>query len=418
MKQERAAKTAALKERWAQEKEERLTEQRKKKEAEQKSTRDELRAIAEKRKLNKEKEKRMLADANMRRHEELKAQNDERAQLARDLKEKKLKKRRESAEMKQKAFREAQVKEKMLEQQKKDEEKSLLESRRIAFLEARNAVKESESNRRQSLVNRAQISAFQREVGKKMEQQKAEEDRDMLQFRREAFQEKKEYEKSVQQSRRQSLIGRLDKWREEKHLDEEAHKQEVGLNHEEAELRLQDWHDLQEYKKALAQRDRESLERRLEKWREERTVEAEAQALQAEQEHMERELFAQECEDVMLYREEEEASRRQSLAYRLVVARRDRDWEDGVEANQAVIQMHERQIQAEEREDVHCYKQELYNNRRASLAFRLQQYVRLRLCHIFVVPVVYILYCREKKHSSKWGKMPTKLKSDTKSTKS
>lgn len=375
MKIERQNKTAALKEKWAQEKEERLADQQRKKAAELKATRDQLQAIAEKRKLNKEKERQKKAEAVLLRNEQLKAQNDERAQLARDLKEKKLKQRRESADLKLKIVREAQEKEKLLHQQQKDEERSLLESRRIGFLEARNAAKESERNRRQSLISRAQVSAKHREISKKMEKEKIEEEKGLLEFRKEAFIGKIEFEKEIQESRRRSLVGRLDKWRSEKRMEELAKKDELHQQNVEAEIKTQDWLDIQEYKKNIAQRERESLEKRIQKWREERTIEAEAMAKKAEEEQMERELFAQECEDVMIYQEQQEALRRQSLAYRLAVGRRDRDWEEGVEANAALIKIQERQILAEELEDVKNYKQELDENRRASLAFRLQQYV-------------------------------------------
>lgn len=379
LQQERAAKTAALKQKWAQEKEERTTEQQRRREAGLKATRDELQMIAEKRKLNKEKERQLAAEAVQRRNEQLKGQNDDRAQLARDLREKELRRRRESAELNQKTAREAHEKELEMERQKRDEEKSLLESRRIAFLETRSAVKELESSRRQSLVNRGLTSAKQRDVTKKLKEDKLQEERDVLEFRREAFVDKKEFEKSIQENRRRSLVGRLDQWRNEKQLEESTKKREIETMHAEAEVKTQDWLDLQEYKKALAQKERESLEQRIQKWREERTLESEAKAQQAEQEQIERELFLQECEDVILYREQLEASRRQSLAYRLAVGRRDRDWEEGVEANQAAIQMQERQIIATDREDINQHRQQLDENRRMSLAFRLQQHVSHRL---------------------------------------
>jgi hypothetical protein len=303
-------------------------------------------------------------------------QNDDRAEQAKKLREKELKRRRESSELKQKIFRETQEVEKEIEQRKREEEQSLLETRRVAFLEARNAVKENESNRRQSLVNRGKIANYQREVGKKMEKDKLNEEKDMLEFRREAFIEKKEFEKEIVQSRRRSLVGRLDEWRATKQTEAEVEAQAKEAVSAEAHIKTQDWLDLQEYKHTLAERERESLEARLEKWREEKTVEVEARSKEAEEEQMERELFAQECEDVLEYREEMEASRRQSLSYRLAVGRRDRDWDEGVEANKAVICLQERQVLMEEREDVSNFKKQLDDNRRASLSFRLQQSVR------------------------------------------
>jgi hypothetical protein len=81
MTQERVSKTAAMKERWAQEREEKLKLQQEEREEKLRSSRAELQELAEKRKINRIKEQQRIVEQNARKQEELKALNDDRACL-------------------------------------------------------------------------------------------------------------------------------------------------------------------------------------------------------------------------------------------------------------------------------------------------------------------------------------------------
>jgi hypothetical protein len=189
--------------------------------------------------------------------------------------------------------------------------------------------------------------------------------------------QKRAFEKKLNEDRRQSLAVRLNQWRSNKQLEEKLNRERVQMQIKELEIKSEEWRDVQQYKKELEEQEHQDLCWELDHWREERTVEERLRAEEMERQRIEKELFAQECEDVLRYKEELEARRRQSLAYRLDVGRRHRDWEEGEDANRAVAAMQERMIQAEERQDVQRYKQQLDDERRASLAFRLHQHVSL-----------------------------------------
>jgi hypothetical protein len=93
-------------------------------------------------------------------------------------------------------------------------------------------------------------------------------------------------------------------------------------------------------------------------------------------EDIERDLFLQEYEDVLQYRQDQEDLRRQSLAYRLDQYSREKEWERGEQYVQKADMDKERLISEDDRFDISQYKKKLEEDRRASLAFRLEEQVR------------------------------------------
>jgi hypothetical protein len=377
--QKRLQAAAAQKDAWAHEREEQIKWEASRREAEMKAIRDSSLTLEEKRKVNKAKERELKQSELQLRMRSLKASNDDYAQLLRDQREAEKRKRRESAELKERMFHEAQEKERQLEKAKREAEQSLMETRRQQFLEARKALKQEAENRRQSLFNRGVQHKASKQVEKQMRDEKLKETKEAIEFRRETSLQKRAFEKKLSEDRRQSLALRLGQWRTNKQLEEKLNRERVQMQIKELELKSEEWRDVQQYKKELEELEHNELRWELDHWREERSVEERLRAEEAERQRIEKELFAQECEDVLRYKDELEARRRQSLAYRLDVGRRHRDWEEGEDANKAVAAMQERMIQAEERQDVQIYKQQLDDERRASLAFRLHQHVRFGL---------------------------------------
>jgi hypothetical protein len=398
--QEKKIKTTQLKEKWEQEREEKQRLQREKRQAELASSREELRALAEKRRVNKMKEQQVTALQAKSRVDDLRIQNDERAQLARDLKQQELEKRRESAELKLKAWKEAQEKDAEAEKLRKEQERELLEARRLGYLQAREAARQEEESRRQSLVQRAAEQNKQREAQRRLDEEQAARNKDILEFRREASKGKDDHVRQEKESRRRSLAFRLDRWRKDRSVTAELRKQEQERLHAEFELKSQEWKDVQEFKRSLEEERRESLRRRLDQWREERGQEEVRRAEQAERDSFEKELFAQECEDILNYKQSLETQRRESLAYRLNKSHRDRNWKEGQEAMRAAeAQVERRRVEAE-RLDVESAKASLDADRRASLAFRLQHhvsnscvYVRPHVVSVILMSLVRLLVC-------------------------
>jgi hypothetical protein len=133
---------------------------------------------------------------------------------------------------------------------------------------------------------------------------------------------------------------------------------------------MQDWKDIQSYKENQAKHDRESLAGRLQKWKEETELEAKQRRQQEEVDQINRELAFQEYEDMRAYERQMRENRRQSLAYRLDKAKKDKDFEKGQQALQQACYEEEVRLRHYERLDVQKYQEELRQARRQSLQYR------------------------------------------------
>ena len=217
------------------------------------------------------------------------------------------------------------------------------------------------------MANRGLTAQQQREAEAEMARQAAEEEAALLTTRQLNWEDDHKAKQLAEQQRRMSMAGRLDHWREQKQVEsteqQVAKEQTIDL----LSTRRLDHQDVQKYKSELVQRDRMSLAGRLQKWREEKedpTAKIQAEAI-------ERELQEAALEDVKNYRLKEAHGRRESLAYRLEKARKDRTFEAGQHALTQIIEEEERRIQDADREDVQNYRAKLQEARRQSVQYRL-----------------------------------------------
>jgi hypothetical protein len=144
----------------------------------------------------------------------------------------------------------------------------------------------------------------------------------------------------------------------------------------------------QEYKKSIAERDRTSLAGRLDEWRKQRAVESDSEERLQQQEAdlYERELKIQAVQDAKNLEDLQKKSKRDSLAYRLDKARKDKTYEEGLEAVSSALEAEERRIAQLDREDVNNYKTQIIETRRQSLQYRYQtQVAKSNLCFEFTV---------------------------------
>ena len=90
---------------------------------------------------------------------------------------------------------------------------------------------------------------------------------------------------------------------------------------------------------------------------------------------IERELKQQEIEDLKRYEESTKDERRKSLAYRLDKAHKDKDFDEGQKALQGFIEKEELRLREQDRADVATYRKALQEARRKSLEYRNQSEV-------------------------------------------
>jgi hypothetical protein len=265
-----------------------------------------------------------------------------------------------------------------LMQKKKEEEDNLHVSRRIDFLAVREGKLEEEEKRRKSLEAKNAYSHMQAELEKELDAVKKEQMQDILSVRKDMFEDDNKTKAAIKMNRRQSLMGRLDTWRAQRKVEDDlqqAQREELQLD---IIQRHEDWLDIQEVKKEYKDRARQSVLWRLDKWRETKDLAFEEAIQKQMAEDASRELFLQEYEDVMQYRQDQEDLRRQSLAYRLDQGSREKEWERGEQYVQQAEREHENTVKAEDRFDISQYKNQLKEDRRASLAFRLEEQTKDR----------------------------------------
>ena len=382
-------KVQIRKENWAREKELKARQNKICREANAKKAQELCDAAAEARKHSAEKKKRMVDRQKKEEHDMLAASLAERAQLAVDLQREAKARRRISIFLNKKMKESAKLKEREMQEEEKKKEADLLASRRINFLSAREAKKAEELRKRESLATRGVKASFDRKVDEVIANNEKFLERDIIDARLENRIDECNQKYLEKIRNRQSLANRLDVWRMQRTLVQEEEYEEQQSRVEECRVRQEDWQDIQRYKETQAKRDRESLAGRLQKWKEEKEFTGHLRSQEHEAEQIERELAQQELEDIHEYQEDSKRKRKQSLAYRLDKARKDQDFEKGQLALQQAYQEEELQMKTIDREDVKKFREQLLAARRQSLQYRTQLAVR----HVYsMLLFIYIPY--------------------------
>ena len=369
-------KVQLRKENWARDKELKARQNKLCREAKEKKVQELCDAAAEARKNSAEKKKRMLDRQKKEEQDMLAASLLERAQLAADLDKEAKARRRISIFLNKKMKESAKVKEREMQEVEKKREADLLSSRRINFLAVREAKKAEEMRKRESLVSRGVKASFDRKVDEVIAQNEKVLERDLIDFRLENRIDECNQKYIEKNRHRQSLENRLDVWRMQRSLEQEEQYKDQQNRQEESRVRQEDWQDIQRYKETQTRKERESLAGRLQKWKEEKEITQRIHTQEQEAEQIERELAQQELDDLQAYQEVLKRKRKQSLAYRLDKARKDQDFEKGQLALQQAYQEEELKMKTIDREDVKKFREQLQAARRQSLQYRTQLAVR------------------------------------------
>lgn len=369
-------KVQIRKEHWAREKELKARQHKLIREANMKKLQDDCDAANEARKRSADKQREFLDRQKKEEKDLLALSLAERAQLALDLEREAKARRRISVFLNNKMKKCAKQREREMQEEERRKELDLHASKRLDFLAMREAKKESDLRKRESLVIRGLKAASDRKVAEELAKKASDYERDMIDTRLENRIDDCNSKYLTKLRNRESLANRLNMWRIQRQSEQEEEQAEMERKREEYQLRQDDWKDIQRYKDIQAKRDRESLACRLEHWREEKDLDAKLKAQQLDAEQINRELYEQELEDVRAYEDSVKQQRKQSLMYRLDKAKKDKDFERGQQALQQVYLEEEMRFQAMDREDFRKYREELQAARRQSLQYRTQLAVR------------------------------------------
>jgi len=313
---ERIRQVSMLKEKWTKEKERKAMVNKEKREKELKKLQHDTEMMALQRKKALDKKKQVEQEEKDKERELLADSLKTRSQLVKDL-DIQAKARRRISIFVNSAIREkAKKKQAELELQQKQQEAEELSTRRIDFLQFRQNKVIEDMNRRESLVNRGLMSKTQKLAENEMLRKSAEEEASLHETRRLNWLDDNQAAQKAEQNRRESLMGRLDKWREEKAEESKQAEQKAIADAIERELEYGAYQDELKYKASLEKQRRTSLAYRLDKARKDRTLEEGQMQFQAELEREELRIQALDREDMLSYRKMLQDQRRKSLQYR------------------------------------------------------------------------------------------------------
>ena len=264
----------------------------------------------------------------------------------------------------------------LLQTKKKDEAADLFASRRMDSLQVREAKKIDEERRRESLAGRNRQAKVEREQTELLQQIRKEEEQRLLEFRYDSWKDASAEREAHAKRSRDSMAFRLDSWRNQRSVDSEQTAQEQEVAQLEFEMRHDDWLELQRYKTLVSEKSRQSVAGRLEQWRQERRVDETQRTQEQAALELELELRQQELADLAELRAVQAMTRRMSLAHRLDKAREDRTVEEGVRAAELLLQEEERRLALLDHQAMHEYKRTMQQVRRQSLEYRNQIAVR------------------------------------------
>mmetsp|Transcript_25568 Transcript_25568/g.42866 ORF Transcript_25568/g.42866 Transcript_25568/m.42866 type:complete len:619 (-) Transcript_25568:241-2097(-) len=363
---ERVRKVNILKEKWAKEREEKLLLNQQKRAEGIKRLHDQSEAARELRKKQNEAKKSFELREKQRNQELLASSLEARNQLAKDMEAQTKAKRRISVFLNNSLRNKALQKDAVLKKQQAEKQQLELSDRRVDCLFVREAKLREEISRRESMAIRGATAAEQRHMEALLTQQKSEQQKSLFDMRQKNWEDDRKVKNDEIKQRRQSVANRLDEWREHKKVEGLQLSAKKAAQQDLFFTQKLDHDDVQQYKKSLVQRDRDSLAGRLQKWREER----EDPGLKAAADAIEHELQEAAREDVKAYELKLKQQRRQSLAYRLEKAREDKDYEAGQKATKKMMEDEEQRLREFDRKDVQNYRNRLQEARRQSVQYR------------------------------------------------
>ena len=254
----------------------------------------------------------------------------------------------------------------------KDEINSIFQFRSKASKALQDTKEDEMKRKRQSVAYRLEKWKKDKTIMSTINEQAKEKEYEELQLKRENWLALKDYENEGREKERKSLEGRLHAWRKEKEIDEIKKQEEDEIKRIEKELADQAYDDVQQYRKQQHQSRRASLAGRIEKAKVDRDWErgqATLLALSIEDERLSAEEDKKAMEE---HKKNDQESRKQSLLNHEMRDRQEKKaFEEELELS--IIEENEfnNEMIANDREDVTKYNEDIKRKNRESLAQRL-----------------------------------------------
>ena len=166
------------------------------------------------------------------------------------------------------------------------------------------------------------------------------------------------------------MTRRINAWKEQQHKQQqlvETDKQEIKGQLQSA---AEGWQDVNAYKAREADDRRQSMAGRVDKWKDDKAIETAISAEQQEAENISMELRSAAWKDEQAYKKKLQMDRRASMASRVEKAKVDADWERGQATLMALAVEEAHRIAAEDHNDVKAYLKTQEEDRRKSFENR------------------------------------------------
>jgi hypothetical protein len=188
-----------------------------------------------------------------------------------------------------------------------------------------------------------------------------------------------DYKRQLAQEEREDLAFRNAEGKRIRHKEMEMRHEAQCIEHESYELKWAGERDAEDYRRQLAQEEREDFAFRNEEARNHDAVMKELVSLAKEQEHESYMLKWAGENDAKAYLAEEEELRRQSLAFRNAEGRRHRELDEEERAKEIMRVAENEELNAACQRDVQQYRDACAARDRASLILRGKEHFRKRL---------------------------------------
>jgi hypothetical protein len=369
---EKRAKVAHLKEVWAKEKQERLAKRKEQHDVELERRKLTQSIIASQRMKNLERQRQIQDRKGLEIQQQLAANNDANRQCAIDMSEKAKARRRQSVMLNREILSRAAQRAAEIELQRAQEKALDAELKSKDAAAVRLAKQKEDERRRDSLAAKTDRARLVSELERSRREEESEKAKDVFQFRYTAWVDEKKAEEAAKLTDRAALQARLADWqraREAKERSKVEEDSEVSIILEERKEYSQ---VAEKQKQEQRMRMRESLAGRLDEWRKGKSLVEEQDEADKQAQQIELELLEQERCDVENYKMRCRQNRRESMAGRIEKAKLDKDWERG-QAELVVLAFEsERDAHEEDMLELKKYKQEEDSRRKESLLGRAQ----------------------------------------------
>ena len=364
---EKIASAANLREKWKNEKQERikLAEKKRKAEIAERKRRSEL--LSQQRLKNIQKRQQFQEALKEEKRQNLMLKNKANAESAKKIEDDMKLRRRQSIMLNKTIMNRAKERKLML----KVAEDKMKESRQVLKqldMESMKKAKQKEDDlRRQSMAHRTTVAKIhkQKDLQKKLIEK--DEINSIFQFRSKASKALKETKDDEMKRKRQSVAHRLEQWKKDKAIMTTINEQEKDKEYEELQLKRENWLALKDHEKIEQEKERKSLEGRLQAWRNQKEDDKLKKQEEEEIKKIEKELADQARDDIQQYRKQQHQTRRASLVGRIDKAKSDKDWERG-QATLLALAMEDERLSAEEdRKAIEEYKKNEQESRKQSL---------------------------------------------------